>query len=55
MNKTNVKIDALGERVDYVEYKMGDITEAHNDLVDSPFRDRRKNKTSQTKSSSPGR
>lgn len=37
MNKTNVEIDALGERVDYVESKMGDFSAVHNDLVDAHF------------------
>lgn len=37
MNKANVEIDAFGERVDYIENKMGDFTEAHNDLVNAHF------------------
>lgn len=35
MQKSKMEMDALGERVDYIEHKMNDFTEAHNDLVDS--------------------
>lgn len=37
MHKSKVEIEALGERVDYMENKMCDFTSAHNDLVDSHF------------------
>lgn len=37
MHTSKVEIDALGERVDYVENKMCDFTSAHNKFVDSHF------------------
>ena len=37
MHKSKLEIDALGDRVDYVENKMCDFTSAHNELLDSHF------------------
>lgn len=37
MQKSKMEMDALGERVDYVENKMCEFTSAHNEMVDSHF------------------
>lgn len=37
INQYKKEIDALGERVEYVENKMCDFTDAHNELVDAHF------------------
>lgn len=37
MQKSKMEIDALGERVDYVENKMCEFTSTHNEMVDSHF------------------
>lgn len=37
MQKSKIEIDKLGERVEYIEQKMTDFTEAHNKLVDDQF------------------
>ena len=37
MQKSKAEIGDLGERVDYIENKMTDFTDAHNELVDDHF------------------
>lgn len=37
MNQSKKEIDDLGDRVEHVENKMCDFTEAHNKLVDAHF------------------
>lgn len=37
MQKSKMELESLGERVERVENKMGDFSEAHHELVDAHF------------------